>query len=1075
MATIVHTVKLAAKSQDALGEIRKFQNAVIGVEKTVAAMERNLSGGKSLQAAHNWTAAVAKLGGATDGLARSEHILAGASKLTAAEKARVNSAVTEAIAKYTALGKTAPTAMLELEKATRKAEQPTHGLTTRMVALGTAIGTFIGNAVWAGLKRLGSALLDMATNGMKLAPVVGSFDKLTASVGQSGSEMLQVTKSATKGLISDLDIMAAANKAILLGLPITSQEMGVLGATAITLGKAMKVGPTQAMEDLITALGRGSPLILDNLGLTVKVGEANEKYAKQIGKSVSELTEAEKKLAFYNAAMEVAKKRVEELGGVQLNLVDQFTRIKTSIRDTTDALGIAVSMSPGLALLVGELADKLDIAFGGNRVARIKDLVLWVDSLALALVDLAQTGLSAAGLLGRAWAVPRVIVLTTASAVSSLALAFLNLVAMAAELSAKVPGIGGQFQGVAWKARSLADEMRGVQQSFHDQSREAIDAVSGNSDYQKSLDKVSRDLDKLSFRLAAAAIKGASEAAILDRLTNSTDRSGDAAERAAGKWAKYAYSVDAAIRAGQFGAAVPDTPPAGYFTYSHIGRAPGVVPIDLPSWSGQHYGNLNTPPPSWTAGFTGTGGIPSQFTRPDLLNTPPGGSRWLESAFAGLPGAILGAVQGGGSVSGAIGGSLASGLLSGSVVNSIKTGLSGVLGKTLGGALGSIVPGLGTLLGSGLGKLFGGLFGKSKGWQADRDADKQLDVLRSGLLDTYGSLDKIRELGQQVGVDLAGAWGDRSVKGLEHFNRLLDEFKEKLAIKEEIDAMQAEVDRLRQSQVPTWDQVREAADRYGMSVDGLGQKIQQLNVTARATQIINDFELLTKAGASAETIARGMQKELNKLVQDSIKWGSALPANMQPVIESLIKQGLLFDAAGNKITNVSQLKWGAPVESEADKINKAIQSLIDKIEALVKKLSGVDGTTVDVGVNYHARNFPPPDATPNGNPDYGFAGGFVTRHGIQYLAAGNVVRPVMWQPLGTDTVPAMLTPGEGVLSRRGMNALGALNRGEVPVVGGSDRALLEEVKGLRGDMRSLRTALPNAVRDTILLAAGGRR
>jgi hypothetical protein len=47
---------------------------------------------------------------------------------------------------------------------------------------------------------------------------------------------------------------------------------------------------------------------------------------------------------------------------------------------------------------------------------------------------------------------------------------------------------------------------------------------------------------------------------------------------------------------------------------------------------------------------------------------------------------------------------------------------------------------------------------------------------------------------------------------------------------------------------------------------------------------------------------------------------------------------------------------------------------------------------------------------------------------------GGYVRPRyaamgMFVPRGTDTVPAMLTPGEGVLSRRGMRALGALNEG----------------------------------------------
>jgi hypothetical protein len=68
-----------------------------------------------------------------------------------------------------------------------------------------------------------------------------------------------------------------------------------------------------------------------------------------------------------------------------------------------------------------------------------------------------------------------------------------------------------------------------------------------------------------------------------------------------------------------------------------------------------------------------------------------------------------------------------------------------------------------------------------------------------------------------------------------------------------------------------------------------------------------------------------------------------------------------------------------------------------------------------------------------GDGSYAAGGGYVTARGIRYLAHGGVIRPFYFAR-GSDTVPAMLTPGEGVLSRRGMAALGALNHGQA--VGG---------------------------------------
>src|SRR5690606_23770571 len=159
------------------------------------------------------------------------------------------------------------------------------------VAIGTAIGTFIGKLAVDGVKRLVSGVAELALRGAQMAPTVQAFDRLSASIGESSSVMLSASRTATKGLIRDLDLMAAANKGILLGLPVTSQSMATMAQTAVVLGKAMGQGPNKSFDDLITALGRSSPMILDNLGLSVKVGEANDKYAASLGKTAAQLTD----------------------------------------------------------------------------------------------------------------------------------------------------------------------------------------------------------------------------------------------------------------------------------------------------------------------------------------------------------------------------------------------------------------------------------------------------------------------------------------------------------------------------------------------------------------------------------------------------------------------------------------------------------------------------------------------------------------------------------------------------------------------------------------------------------------
>lgn len=172
---------------------------------------------------------------------------------------------------------------------------------------------------------VGKELVDLAQRGSEVEGVQSTFDRLTTAIGSTKAEMLDTVRGATKGLISDFDLMAAGNKALLLGLPVTAKSLGTMGEAAVVLGRAMKQDAAKSFDDLITALGRGSPMILDNLGLSVKVGEANEAYARSLGKSADALSDAEKKQAFYNAAMAAAAAKVAEIGGIHLTLADMVT------------------------------------------------------------------------------------------------------------------------------------------------------------------------------------------------------------------------------------------------------------------------------------------------------------------------------------------------------------------------------------------------------------------------------------------------------------------------------------------------------------------------------------------------------------------------------------------------------------------------------------------------------------------------------------------------------------------------------------------------------------------------------
>jgi phage-related protein len=80
-------------------------------------------------------------------------------------------------------------------------------------------------------------------------------------------------------------------------------------------------------------------MILDNLGIIVKIGEANEQYAQSIGKTVDEMTSAEQKQALLNAVVTSGRAEMQAMGEIQITNKERMEQMTTSLANFKDVLG----------------------------------------------------------------------------------------------------------------------------------------------------------------------------------------------------------------------------------------------------------------------------------------------------------------------------------------------------------------------------------------------------------------------------------------------------------------------------------------------------------------------------------------------------------------------------------------------------------------------------------------------------------------------------------------------------------------------------------------------------------------
>lgn len=253
--------------------------------------------------------------------------------------------------------------------AIKNVESDLKGLDKAAGNIAGGLSSLAGAAGVAGIAALGtaaaSAAIDMARGAAEAERLGVAFDNLAGQAGQSGDAMLAAMQEAAHGTISNAELMASANRAMLLGVADSAGEMAQLMDVASARGKAMGETTAQAFSDIVTGIGRGSALILDNLGIVVDAAKANDVYADSIGKSAAQLTEAEKKQALFNAVIADSTQIIQDNKAAGDDAASNYERMDAALQNAKDALGEV--FSPAIAAIAQSIADATNKAVEGMK------------------------------------------------------------------------------------------------------------------------------------------------------------------------------------------------------------------------------------------------------------------------------------------------------------------------------------------------------------------------------------------------------------------------------------------------------------------------------------------------------------------------------------------------------------------------------------------------------------------------------------------------------------------------------------------------------------------------------------
>lgn len=184
--------------------------------------------------------------------------------------------------------------------------------------------------VRSAFKQLGQTIWE---EWQRINTFADSFDRLSKQAGLSSNDLLNTLKTASRGMISEADLMASANKAMLLWVSGSLEDFSTLMQIAEVKGKAMGESTTDAFNDIVVGIGRASPQILDNLWIVLDANTAYKKYAESIWKSSDELTKAEKQQALLKSIVWSSVDDLEAYSNEVLNFNQVWSQTTTAFRD----------------------------------------------------------------------------------------------------------------------------------------------------------------------------------------------------------------------------------------------------------------------------------------------------------------------------------------------------------------------------------------------------------------------------------------------------------------------------------------------------------------------------------------------------------------------------------------------------------------------------------------------------------------------------------------------------------------------------------------------------------------------
>lgn len=236
-----------------------------------------------------------------------------------------------------------------------------------------------------------TAAFNALSKAMDFANMERAADILSVRLGVGIRGLAKEMKSLTDGAISMSEALSSASLGASAGL--TTKQIRDL--TSVAKGASIALG--RDMTDALQRVFRGTikiePELLDELGVMVKVDDANKSYAKTLNKTVSSLTDYERRQAFVNAVTDQGISKYKDLAD---SMANPFSKLLSTMKDiSTETLNIINSVLGPFVNLLSQSPTALLFGMSALATLLIKQAIPAVGEITKRWADMTKAAVEA--------------------------------------------------------------------------------------------------------------------------------------------------------------------------------------------------------------------------------------------------------------------------------------------------------------------------------------------------------------------------------------------------------------------------------------------------------------------------------------------------------------------------------------------------------------------------------------------------------------------------------------------------------------------------------------------------------